>query len=336
MRPPAEAAARDIPDVVAWSWAEARAHLEAAGWTVRRRHTADARLPAGHRASERVIAVRPDGDGVEVVTADFPDGPAETPRGAEAADGPPEGDGLPRHVAVIMDGNRRWARRHGTDTDTGHRAGVVSLRGVVRVCSDLGIGYLTCYAFSTENWKRSRNEVDGLWALALEFLRTELPELVRRGVRVRVIGDRRGLPLLVRQAAAAAEAATARNGGLVLTLALNYGARQEIAAAARALCEDVAAGRLRPEAVDEAALAARLEMAGTPDPDLLIRTSGERRISNFLLWQIAYSEIWLTDALWPDFGEAQLRSAIEDYRRRDRRFGGGAAEPAGPQPASRG
>ena len=333
---PAGGGAADLPDVLAWPWPEARAQLAAAGWAVRRRFTADARVPPGPGAVERVIAVRPEGDGVEVVTADFAEGPAEARSDAAAAAGLPGGDGLPRHVAVIMDGNRRWARRHGTDTDAGHRAGVVSLRGVVRVCSDLGIGYLTCYAFSTENWKRSRNEVDGLWALALEFLRSELPELVRRGVRVRVIGDRRGLPLLVRQAAAAAEAATARNGGLVLTLALNYGARQEIAAAARALCADVAAGRLRPEAVDEATLAARLETAGMPDPDLLIRTSGERRISNFLLWQIAYSEIWLTDALWPDFGEAELRNAIEDYRRRDRRFGGGAPEAAGPQPASGG
>jgi len=241
---------------------------------------------------------------------------------------PPETDpadrGLPRHVAIIMDGNRRWARREGRSDHAGHRAGVLSLRTAVRTCANLGIGYLTCYAFSTENWKRSADEVDGLWALAVEFLRSELPDLVRRDVRVRVIGDRQRLPAIVRQAAAAAEAGTARNRGLGLTLALNYGARQEIIHAVRSLCAEAAAGRLRPEEVDEAALEARLGTAGLPDPDLLIRTSGELRISNFLLWQIAYSEIWMTSALWPEFGEAELLAALQDYRRRDRRFGGGA------------
>ena len=236
----------------------------------------------------------------------------------------PAGD-LPRHVAVIMDGNRRWARREGRSDDDGHRAGVLSLRTLVRGCSGLGIAYLTCYAFSTENWKRSSGEVEGLWALALEFLRSELPDLIRQGVRVRVIGDRARLPILVRQAASVAEAATGQNRGLVLTLALNYGSRQEITLAARALCAEVAAGRLRPEQVDEAALAARLQTAGVPDPDLLIRTSGECRISNFLLWQIAYAEIWMTASLWPDFGEADLQAALDAYRRRERRFGGSGA-----------
>jgi undecaprenyl diphosphate synthase len=312
-----EGAGGEPPDVLGWPWPEARRRLEEAGLQVRRRFTADPRFPPAPEAEERVVAVRAEPGGAEVVTAAFP---PEAPAG---------GGPLPRHVAVIMDGNRRWAQQRGADTDAGHRAGVISLRGVVRVCSDLGIGYLTCYAFSTENWKRSSREVEGLWTLALEFLRTELPELIRRGVRVRVIGDRAGLPPLVRQAAAAAETATARNRGLVLTLALNYGARQEITAAARALCAEVAAGRLRPEDVDESSVAAHLATAGMPDPDLLIRTSGEHRVSNFLLWQIAYSEIWLTDALWPDFGEAELRRALDDYRRRDRRFGGGAPEAAG-------
>jgi undecaprenyl diphosphate synthase len=229
---------------------------------------------------------------------------------------------LPRHVAVIMDGNRRWARRQGKPVLAGHRAGVENLRMVVRVLSDLGIPYLTCFAFSTENWKRSAEEVEGLWGLALEFLRTELPELVRRGVRVRVIGDRSRLPALVQNAAAVAERATASSRGLCLTLALNYGGRQEIVAAARALCADVAAGRLRPEQVDEATFAARLQTAGLPDPDLLIRTSGEQRLSNFLLWQLAYSEIWVTAACWPEFREADLLAALEDYGRRKRRFGG--------------
>lgn len=230
--------------------------------------------------------------------------------------------GLPRHVAIIMDGNRRWARRMGRPAHAGHRAGVENLRMAVRTCSDLGIEYLTCYAFSTENWKRSADEVEGLWSLALEFLRTELPELVARSVRVRVIGDRRGLPLLVRQAVNTAEAATGRNRGMRLIIAMNYGARQEILHAARALCAEAASGHLRPEDVDEAAFEAHLWTTDLPDPDLLIRTSGEFRVSNFLLWQIAYSEIFVTPLCWPEFGREDLLAALQDYRRRQRRFGG--------------
>lgn len=192
----------------------------------------------------------------------------------------------------------------------------------VRTCSDLGVGYLTCYAFSTENWKRSTDEVNGLWSLALEFLRSDLPDLVARGVRVRVIGERRGLPLLVRQAVGTAELATGRGHGLALTIAMNYGARQEIVDAARALCAQVASGQLRPEDIDESVFESQLWTAGLPDPDLLIRTSGELRISNFLLWQIAYSEIWVTPLCWPEFGRDDLVAALQDYRRRGRRFGG--------------
>lgn len=232
---------------------------------------------------------------------------------------------LPGHVAIIMDGNRRWARLHGCSDHAGHRAGVEKLRVAVRTCSDLGIRYLTCYAFSTENWKRSAHEVEGLWNLAVEFLRTELPELVARGVRVRVIGERRGLPPLVRQAVGTAERATSRSRGLGLTIALNYGSRHELVAAAQRLCTEVAAGRLRPEDVDEAALEAHLATAGLPDPDLLIRTGGELRVSNFLLWQIAYSELWVTPLCWPDFGREDLLTAFADYARRDRRFGGSGA-----------
>ena len=241
---------------------------------------------------------------------------------------------LPRHVAVIMDGNRRWAVRNGKPVQAGHRAGVENIRMAVRVCSDRGIAYLTCFAFSTENWKRTREEIDGLWSLAVEFLRSDLPELVRRGVRVRIIGDRSRLPGIVRQAAGAAERATSGNRGLCLTLALNYGARQEIVAAARALCAEVAAGRLRPQDVDESIFAAHLETADVPDPDLLIRTSGEQRLSNFLLWQIAYSEIWVTEVCWPEFTEADLVAALEDYARRQRRFGGGHSEDRGSAPAA--
>lgn len=248
---------------------------------------------------------------------------------------PASGRLLPRHVAVIMDGNRRWAIRNGKPVQAGHRAGVENIRMAVRVCSDRGIGYLTCFAFSTENWKRTHEEIDGLWSLAVEFLRSDLPELTRRGVRVRIIGDRNRLPGIVRQAAAAAERATASNRGMCLTLALNYGARQEIVAAARALCADVAAGRLAAADVDEECFAARLETAGVPDPDLLIRTSGEQRLSNFLLWQIAYSELWVTDVCWPEFSEADLVSALTEYGRRQRRFGGGSSEDPGVAPVPR-
>lgn len=229
---------------------------------------------------------------------------------------------LPGHVAIIMDGNRRWAQRQGQAPIAGHRAGVENVRMAVRLCSDLGIRYLTCYAFSTENWKRSNQEVEGLWRLLIEFLSSDLPELIGRAVRLRVIGDRAGLPLFVRQAVASAEAATARGRGLTLVLALNYGSRQEIVAAVRALCQEVAAGRLRPDQVDAAQLEAHLTTAGIPDPDLVIRTSGEQRLSNFLLWQVAYSELWVTPALWPEFTRQDFLTALEDYRKRQRRFGG--------------
>lgn len=235
--------------------------------------------------------------------------------GVEAAD-------VPRHVAIIMDGNRRWAREHGATPALGHRAGVENVRVAVRTCSDAGVEFLTLYAFSTENWKRSGDEVESLWSLAVEFLHTELPELLARRVRVRVIGRRAELPASVRQAARVAEAATRGNRGLQLVLALNYGARQEIVEAARALCREVAAGRLRPEDVDEACFARNLWTAGVPDPDLLIRTSGEQRVSNFLLWQIAYSEIWTTSTCWPEFTRTELLQALAAYASRRRRYGG--------------
>ena len=236
------------------------------------------------------------------------------------------GGELPRHVAVIMDGNRRWAQRQGKPPLAGHRAGVENVRMAVRLCSDLGVGYLTCYAFSTENWKRSATEVQGLWRLLIEFLASDLPELMARGVRLRVIGDRAGLPLFVRQAVNSAETATSRGRGLSLLLALNYGSRQEIAGAARALCREVAEGRLRPEDVDEHALEAHLSTAGIPDPDLVIRTSGEQRLSNFLLWQVAYSELWVTPACWPEFTRDDFLAALDDYGKRHRRFGGSDAQ----------
>jgi undecaprenyl diphosphate synthase len=229
---------------------------------------------------------------------------------------------VPRHVAIIMDGNRRWARQHGTSVAAGHRAGVENVRVAVRTCADVGVEFLTLYAFSTENWKRGREEVDSLWALAVEFLHAELPELLREGVRVRVIGRREELPPAVRRAAHLAETATRHNRRLHLVLAMNYGARQEIVAAARSLASACASGRLRPEDIDERAFADALWTRGLPDPDLVIRTSGEQRVSNFLLWQIAYSELWTTKTCWPDFSREELLAALRDYASRRRRFGG--------------
>ena len=238
---------------------------------------------------------------------------------------------IPRHLAIIMAGNRRWAAQRGVGPAAGHRAGVENMRVAVRTCSDIGVRFLTLYAFSTENWKRSADEVQSLWSLAVEFLQAELPELVTRGVRVRVIGQRAELPLSVRQAARAAEVATSLNRGLQLILAMNYGSRQEIVDAARALCTAVATGRLRPEDVNEEAFARKLWTAGVPDPDLVIRTSGEQRISNFLLWQIAYSELWTTSTYWPDFTREELLQAVAAYGSRQRRYGG--SDPGRPDPS---
>jgi undecaprenyl diphosphate synthase len=229
---------------------------------------------------------------------------------------------LPRHVAIVCDGNGRWARRRGLPRAEGHRAGVRSVRAVVRGCSELGIGVLTLYAFSTENWKRPADEVDALWELLLDVLGRELDELVRNNVRVRAIGRRGDLPLPVRAAVATAEEETAANTGLNLVLAINYGARQEIVGAARELASQAAAGRLDPAAIDADRFAACLETAGLPDPDLVVRPSGEVRLSNFLLWQSAYSEFVFTRVLWPDFGRRELIAAIREFQRRQRRFGG--------------
>lgn len=229
---------------------------------------------------------------------------------------------LPRHVAIIMDGNRRWARQHGQGAIMGHRAGVESVRASVRTCRELGIGVLTLYAFSTENWKRPPLEVNGLWQLVLEVLRHDLPELMAQGVRVRVIGMRERLPMAVREAVRKAESMTAANDRMVLVLALNYGARQEIVQAVRSIGRMVQQGRLDPEAIDEAAFSSALSTVGIPDPDLVIRTSGELRVSNFLLWQIAYSEFFVTSTPWPEFGREEFLRAMDAYRARERRFGG--------------
>ena len=230
--------------------------------------------------------------------------------------------GLPRHIAIIMDGNGRWARQRGLPRVAGHRASVTAIRDVVRAAGELGIEVLTLYAFSTENWKRPRAEVDALMELLVEHVRSDLDELHQNGVRVRVIGRIEELPEAARRAVEHAVARTARNRRLTLVLALNYGGRRELTDAMIQLARRVQSGALRPEDIDERTVASALYTGDLPDPDLLIRTSGELRISNFLLWQLAYTEFWVTDVCWPDFRRTHLAEAIEAYQRRERRFGG--------------
>jgi len=233
----------------------------------------------------------------------------------------PEIGATPRHVALIMDGNGRWAAARGLPRFEGHRRGVEALRRAVRAAIDLNISYLTVYSFSAENWARPREEVQSLLGLLHRFIRNDLAELHANNVRVRVIGARAGLAPEIADLLREAEQVTQANTGLTLVVAFNYGARQEIAAAARALAEMVAQGRLDPEKIDADAISARLDTADIPDPDLIIRTSGEQRLSNFLLWQAAYAEFVFLPILWPDFDHAALLAAIAEFRHRDRRFG---------------
>ena len=228
---------------------------------------------------------------------------------------------IPRHVAIIMDGNGRWAVRRGLRRAAGHRAGVKSLKETVKTCARLGVEVLTVYAFSTENWSRPASEVHTLMDLLAEVLHQELDELREAGIRLRVIGRVDGLPSPVRQEICRAEELTRANRHMLLVVALNYGGRAEIVDAARRLAEQARAGRLEPSAIDEATFARFLYTADLPDPDLLIRTGGEFRVSNFLLWQLAYAELWVTPVYWPDFRRVHLLQAIVDYQRRDRRFG---------------
>jgi len=228
---------------------------------------------------------------------------------------------IPRHVAVIMDGNGRWAARRRRPRAIGHRAGARTVNLCIDFCLTRGIGALTLFAFSSENWGRPDEEVGALMKLFVGALDREVGELHRRGVRLRFIGDRRRFSEAIRGRMAAAEARTAGNTGLTLTVAASYGGRQDIAMAARSLAEDVAAGRLRPDEVDEAALGARVALADLPAPDLFIRTGGDLRISNFLLWQLAYTELWFTETLWPELGVEDLEQALRAYAARERRFG---------------
>ena len=235
-------------------------------------------------------------------------------------------DRRPRHVAVIMDGNGRWAEQRGLERSAGHRAGVEAVRRVVRASEELGIGWLTLYAFSSENWSRPKAEVDLLMKLPSEFFETELPEVIRRNVRILAIGRQERLPPAVRHSLGDAIARTAHSTGMRLVFALSYGGRGEIVEAARRLLREHDQGRLEPEALDEKSFAAHLDEPELPDVDLLIRTGGERRISNFLLWQSAYAELVLSDVLWPEFGREELEAALADYAGRERRFGRTSAQ----------
>ena len=235
---------------------------------------------------------------------------------------PERADAPPRHVAIIMDGNGRWASKHGLPRAVGHRNGVEAVRRTVRAAIELGIPYLTLYSFSSENWSRPADEIDDLMGLMKRFIRRDLAELHQNGVKIRVIGERTNVESELMTLIDEAVELTRHNQAITLVIAFNYGARAEIAKAARALAEKVAAGTMRPQDIDVDALSGALDTAGIPDPDLLIRTSGEMRISNFLLWQCAYTEFVFLDAYWPDFGRELLEEAIARFRERERRFGG--------------
>jgi undecaprenyl diphosphate synthase len=236
---------------------------------------------------------------------------------AAGGDAPP-----PRHVAIIMDGNGRWAKRRGLPRFEGHRRGVEAVRRSVAACIDLRVAYLTIFSFSTENWSRPAAEVAELMGLLRRFIRNDLADLHARNVRVRIIGQRDAVSEDIQRLLDEAEAVTRGNTGLGLTIAFNYGARQELAIAMRAMAADIAAGRLDPARIDQFTVGRYLGTADLPEPDLLIRTSGEQRLSNFLLWELAYAEFVFLPVLWPDFGKSDLEEAIQVFRGRDRRYGG--------------
>ncbi len=229
---------------------------------------------------------------------------------------------LPVHIAIIPDGNGRWATRRGMPRSAGHREGANNLKNIVKYCNNLGVTYVTFYAFSTENWSRPKEEVDALMSLLLEFLKNADKELEGSNIRIKVIGDISRLSKELQTEIKRVVESTKVNTGLNLVFALNYGGRDEIVNAVRRIAQDVQGGRLRPEDIDEETFSRRLYTSEMPDPELLIRTSGEKRSSNFLLWQSAYTEFWYTDKLWPDFTEKDMEEAIIDFQNRNRRFGG--------------
>jgi len=243
--------------------------------------------------------------------------------------GQPGTDSTPRHVAIIMDGNGRWAEARGLDRNEGHRAGLEAVRATVRAANDLGIGVLTLYAFSIENWNRPKGEVEELMHLLEHYLEKEIDEVMEKGIRVRAIGRLDRLPPSTRDAVLDAVERTRDNCEMTLVFALSYGGRAEIVDAARKLLGDAEMGKIDPESLDEKTFAAYLYEPDLPDPDLLIRTGSESRVSNFLLWQIAYAEIYTTELMWPDFRESCLEDAVRDYARRERRFGLTSAQVGG-------
>ena len=228
---------------------------------------------------------------------------------------------IPGHIGVIMDGNGRWAQARGRPRTDGHLEGVRALRGLVELCMRYGVGHLTVFSFSSENWSRPKDEISFIFGLLRRFVASDLERLIKNNVRVRIIGQREGLDLSLRRLIDDVEAKTRANTGLQLMVAFNYGGKAEIAEAVRRIARRVAAGDLSPEAVTEATIAGELYTAGVPDPDLIIRTSGEQRFSNFLLWQGAYSELAFVECNWPDFDEAAFVGVLEDYSSRERRFG---------------
>lgn len=236
---------------------------------------------------------------------------------------------IPCHVAIIMDGNGRWASRRSLNRSAGHFEGVGSVTRITRLCSDLGIEYLTLYGFSTENWNRPQEEVDILMHLIGTTVENETPELLRNNVRLKLIGDIERIPEESRRKLYASVEATSGCTGLLLTMALSYSSRWELTQVARRIAAEAAEGKLDPAAIDDSDIEKRLSTAGIPDPDLLIRTGGEERISNFLLWQCAYSELYFTDVLWPDFGSDAFMEALYDYSNRERRFGKTSAQVTG-------
>jgi undecaprenyl diphosphate synthase len=243
-----------------------------------------------------------------------------------SAGAPDQGAGAGLHVAIVMDGNGRWAKRRGLPRTVGHQAGVEALKRIVQAAPDLGIRWLTIFGFSTENWSRPVAEVAELMALPQRYFRTDLPRLEREGVRVRVIGREEGLSRDLVKICREAEARTAGNETLYLNIAFNYGGQADIADAARRFAEDVAAGRAKPDDLTEAAFSTYLATSGLPSPDLIVRPSGEQRLSNFVLWEAAYAEFVFQDVLWPDYGPEHLKAAIAEYHTRDRRYGAVVAD----------
>ncbi|CAH0119844.1 Ditrans,polycis-undecaprenyl-diphosphate synthase ((2E,6E)-farnesyl-diphosphate specific) [Paenibacillus sp. CECT 9249] len=231
-------------------------------------------------------------------------------------------DNIPRHIAVIMDGNGRWANRKGLPRFAGHHSGMKAVKRITIAADAMGVKYLTMYAFSTENWKRPKEEVDFLMKLPQEFLAIELQELIDKNVQVRMMGYKEDLPEHTLRAIEEAESKTKNNTGLVLNFALNYGSRRELAETVKEIAKRIESGELSAEQITEEQIERQLLSSHLPDPDLLIRTSGELRLSNFMLWQLAYSELWFTDVYWPEFTEAHLYEAIAEYQRRTRRYGG--------------